>query len=353
MTSETTGKVSSIRAAGPGTAQQLPTPLSVDQLLSLPPLRWRVSGLIPEEGLGVLYGPPGVGKTFVALDLAFSIALGGEFAGLKTQRGAVIYVVCEGARGFRDRVDAYTVTRGCFNAPVGFQIYPINLFTSGSRALIECARSWQETVKPRLGLIVIDTLARASAGMDENSGRDMGQVIQAADTIWRELGCFVLLVHHSGKDISRGSRGHNSLLGALDFEGEVSEGRFTARKVKDSEVPAPISFQLAKTLLPNGRDTCLVQWAGGQALQPDKAPQPQGDIQKLVMTLMTELCKTVGELAGGGAPTDRYAVRKVVLHDRFRAEQGNRSALSYLNRALSPMLERGVLCGNADWLWLP
>lgn len=360
MTTETTPtlpnfhgkeKISPIRTAGTQPLQPLPVPLSVDQLLALPPLQWRVAGLIPTTGVGVIYGPPGEGKTFVALDLAFSIAVGGDFAGMKTQRGASLYFVCEGIRGLRDRVDGYTSARGCFDAPVGFQPAPINLFTSGPREIIECARAWQEKVAPPVGLVVIDTLSRAAGGMDENSGRDMGQVIQGADAIWRELNCFVLLVHHSGKDRRRGSRGHNSLLGALDFEAEVAAGKFTAQKVKDGATPPPIGFELVQMQLQSGRDTCLVRWAGQD--QHGESGKLSGDLQKLVLSLAVELAKTNGRLGAGGAPASKPAFKKADLQEKFQALRGSRGAPSYFDRTLDPMLRRGVLHGNDAWLWFP
>ena len=76
-----------------------------------------------------------------------------------------------------------------------------------------------------MALVVIDTLARALAGGNENAPEDMGALIGNAKRIQEATGAAVLFVHHSGKDTSRGSRGHSSLKGAADLEIEVTRTR--------------------------------------------------------------------------------------------------------------------------------
>lgn len=72
------------------------------------------------------------------------------------------------------------------------------------------------------GILALDTLNRAAPGMDENDSKSMGEVIGAAKAIQAELGGLVLLVHHTGKDATKGLRGHSSLHAALDAAIEVT-----------------------------------------------------------------------------------------------------------------------------------
>lgn len=64
--------------------------------------------------------------------------------------------------------------------------------------------------------IIVDTFARASVGLEENSAKDMGLAVAILDKLKEATGACVLLVHHAGKDVSRGLRGSSAIGGALD-----------------------------------------------------------------------------------------------------------------------------------------
>ena len=152
--------------------------------------------------LAVLYGPPNVGKSFLALNLAHAIATGLPWAGERTTKSICIYAALEGAQSFARRIHA--IGDG--------SIWVISLpMTFASRnsidtmALIHAVGTLQPRHGPP-GLIVIDTLARAMVGADENSGLDMGILIHQMDQIRKVTGAAVLLVHHSGKNRELGAR---------------------------------------------------------------------------------------------------------------------------------------------------
>jgi hypothetical protein len=89
------------------------------------------------------------------------------------------------------------------------------------------------------GVLCLDTLNRAAPGMDENDSKSMGEAIGAAKAIQAELGGLVLLVHHTGKDATKGLRGHSSLHAALDAAIEVTRTddrrEWKVAKSKDGE----------------------------------------------------------------------------------------------------------------------
>ena len=95
---------------------------------------------------------------------------------------------------------------------------------------------------------MIDTLFRALAGGDENSGADMGSLITRADRIKDRTGAAVVLVHHLGKDSAKGARGHSSLRAALDteilVEGATNPRTVTVSKQRDLPPLAPLGFAL-------------------------------------------------------------------------------------------------------------
>ena len=100
-----------------------------------------------------------------------------------------------------------------------------------------------------LRLVVVDTLARVLAGGDENTGQDMGAVIDRLDRIRRETGAAILLVHHEGKDSSKGARGHSSLLAAVDCALEIKDGVLKVEKQRDGQTGARFGFKIRQVPL--------------------------------------------------------------------------------------------------------
>ena len=278
----------SVAAPKPGPHQLL----TIDQLLALPPVRYIVRDLLPERGLAALYGPPGSGKSFLAMDLVLSIALGAEhWFGHRLTQAPVAYVALEGKGGMAPRVKAWLAHSG-LPAPTNVRFYTGNLSLLDAGAGTGLARA----IVDELGagaIIVVDTLSRASAGGDENSSVDMTKVIENAELMGELVGGAVILVHHTGKDAAKGPRGHSALLGAVDTSIEVTNaagGRsWSAKKVKDGEAGQTRYFELAS--YPVGTDqwdeelrSCAVRPMLGQTSAA--VPAPTGGNQKLIMAAL-------------------------------------------------------------------
>jgi 5S rRNA maturation endonuclease (ribonuclease M5) len=211
-----------------------------------------VKGWLDLNSLAVLYGRSGGGKSFIAIDLALCIVTGTWWKGHKVRKGTVLYVVAEGATGIADRQTAWQHHNRHHPDPDG--IYwlprPVNLLdVVAAEALIQVAAELQPV------LVVIDTLARSMSGGDENAGKDMSRVIEAADRIKIATGACVLVVHHSGKDETRGPRGWSGLKGALDTELELLSADniliLSTTKQKDDAEQQPLRL----TMVPH-RWTC-------------------------------------------------------------------------------------------------
>ena len=71
--------------------------------ISLGPIQFLVDDLLPEGSLSMLFGDPGCGKSFIAIDIAMCVATGTSFHGKPVTKGAVIYIVGEGYRGLTQR----------------------------------------------------------------------------------------------------------------------------------------------------------------------------------------------------------------------------------------------------------
>lgn len=227
-----------------------------------------VKGLLSRRSHALMYGAPGAGKSFLALDLAYAVAQGREWMGHKVNGGIVVYIPFEGGGGMGKRVQALVAKHG--HAP-NFRVIESPDYNlqelSGRQALGQDLAAALGDEKP--ALIVFDTLARVLRG-DENSAKDMGGLNAAVAALIESTGCCALLVHHSGKDASRGARGSSALLGALDTEIQIDDNQIRATKQRDFELGAPIGFKLAPLLLGTDEDgdpvySCTIEPAAASA----------------------------------------------------------------------------------------
>lgn len=167
--------------------------IHASELKHQPRIDWIIQGEIPEQGLTVIYGESGVGKSFIGVDYALRVA--------QTRR--VLYVPTEGESGYTKRIEAWCAHHHLSYGECYFMIGDVSLFDKPT------FESMLEDVK-RLApaMTVMDTLAMAAAGMDENSARDMGLVLKACRRIITEAQSAVVLVHHTnaGGMIERGSK---------------------------------------------------------------------------------------------------------------------------------------------------
>lgn len=224
--------------------------------LQLKPTEWLLKGWLVRDTLAALVAPSGAGKSFLAVDWACCIATGKPWGGRDVDQGAVFYLAGEGRQGLRKRIAAWEAhhkeTLG--NAPLMLAdgLPPLADLLNTS-AVIESIRETAEGLFYQTGsepkLVVIDTLARAMAGADENSSKDMGALIGGMDWIRQEWGCAVLILHHTGHAASDRARGSSAFYAALDSEFMLTPGEsavtLRATKCKDWKPPLPIALQWA------------------------------------------------------------------------------------------------------------
>jgi hypothetical protein len=186
------------------------------EITKLPRPEWLVEGVIATPSLALLVGPPKHGKSFAALDLAASVATGRPWMDRPTKRSSVLYVIGEGIGGVGLRINALSSYTGDTDALDDL------CFLEGARQLTSVRDLEELEIRAReinAGLIVLDTLARCTVGVEENSAKEMGAVIEHGLQRLRDAtGAAVLAVHHTGKDTSAGPRGSSALLGAVDTE---------------------------------------------------------------------------------------------------------------------------------------
>lgn len=193
-----------------------------------------VAGLIEAGTLAMLYGESNTGKSTFALDIALSLAQGATWRGRKTREGVVLWIALESAAGLRRRVIAHRQHYKLGGTDLLFVDVTANiqlLDVSDVQRILDTIEIIKTTSQKDVVMVVVDTVARALAGGDENDGRDMGSLIRGCDMIRQATGAAVLLIHHSGKDSTRGARGHSSLRAAVDTEIEIT-GQVNPRQAK-------------------------------------------------------------------------------------------------------------------------
>lgn len=184
-----------------------------------------VQGVLTAGGGSMLYGGSNSGKTFFAIDMAASVARGAPWLGRQTEPGLVIYLAAESPASVRSRLQAYQMYHKVRVPNFAIVQSPIDLFDgeADTDAVIELVQQLEAKCGKRARLIVGDTLARLSAGANENAGQDMGLVVRHFDRIRAECNAHFLLIHHSGKDAAAGARGWSGVRAAVDTEIEVTD----------------------------------------------------------------------------------------------------------------------------------
>lgn len=284
-----------VRDLGPVKRERFPV-LSLGEFVQREAPAWLIKGVLPRASMAVMFGASGSGKSFLALDLAAAIAQGEDWRGHRTARGRVVYICAEGASGFQRRVEAYARQRGVEldDLPIGVVANAPN-FTLG-----EDIKDLEASVS-RFGavdLIVVDTYARVMPGANENDSKDVGKVINNCEHLHLATGAMVLLVHHSGKDLTKGARGSNALRAAADAEIEVSRFKDSREavvtKMKDGEDGEVMAFKLNTIVLGvdgDGDDltSCVVEHMAAAPPRKEAAYRPTNDAQITIIKYLEAL----------------------------------------------------------------
>ena len=223
-----------------------------------------VAGILDCGAMSMLYAPPGSGKTFLMLSIAYAIASGTAWAGRKCHRGLVVYLVAEGGGGFAKRVMALQKCHGFGgDLPLGILQVSADLRSNkvDCKKLIAAVRDLERTTGEKCVLIVVDTLSRVLAGGDENSSVDGGALVKNLDEIREAIVSHVMVVHHTGKNESKGARGWSGFKAALDTELEIIDKALHVTKQRDLEFARPIGFRLESVELGQDADGAPVSSA--------------------------------------------------------------------------------------------
>jgi len=328
--------------------------LNSADLAALPPLKWRIRGVLPDSGLAGVYGPSASGKSFLALDMAAAIAGGCRWFDCRVEAAPVIYAALEGEAGFKLRAQAWEAHQGR-TLPAGLHmvLQPFKLIEP------QDVRDLAAVV-PAGAVVFLDTLNRSAPTADENSSKDMGEILEAAKRLQSMTGGLVVLIHHTGKDATKGLRGHSSLFAALDAAVEVSRDgnrrEWKVAKSKDGQDGDAHPFTLPVVTL--GLDgygdavTSCVVVPDHDARDVQRVKVPQGGNQRLVYEGIRGLFKD-GATGKPGAPPLRPCIEldAAVIAGAARLTCPTDKRTSRARDAIAGLVSRGVLGLNEGWLW--
>jgi hypothetical protein len=259
------------------------------------PVSWLIKGFLPKATLGILYGESGSGKSFAALDICAAISRQQEWNGIKPQKSKfrILYIVAEGINGFSQRITAY-----CQQHDITTKDLPIDIISDVPPNLMDgvSVNHLLIDIQERglYDLIVMDTFAQVTSGANENSGEDMGKALGYCKKIALSSNAMVLLIHHSGKDTSKGVRGWSGVHAAADVVIEVMrydvERCIKVIKQKDGIDGMEYGFSLIPIYLGTDEDgddvtSCIVDYH--PVVKSAKKPQLKS-FQKLVFDVVME-----------------------------------------------------------------
>jgi len=327
--------------------------LSGSDIVNEPLKEWAVKGIFPIQGISAVYGPSGSGKSFLCIELAAAIQEGKPFFDLKTKQTDVIIIGLEGESGYKVRYDAWktinvrdipfkTVLRQSFNVTIDKDVADL-----------------AEAV-PKGCVVIIDTMNQSAPTIDENASKDMGSVIRGLKQLQTLTKGLVIIVHHTGKNETRGLRGHSSLHAAMDAEIEVQgdpespKKSFKTTKVKDGAAGKSFPFELIPIDLGEDEDgepitSCYVKPTPSVELRKTTTGT-LGENQKIAMEVIDELLKANGDLAEGedGWQLIYAEVREDIADRLTQVEKKRRSSRS--KEALTGLINNGYYRHEGDFL---
>jgi phage/plasmid primase-like uncharacterized protein/KaiC/GvpD/RAD55 family RecA-like ATPase len=313
-----------------------------------------IEGLMTIGSSVVVYGDSNSGKTFWALSVATAIATGSDCYGRKTDPGLVVYLASEAPGSIRSRMQAIKKYHGCDLENLAMVPVPMNFYNGDQDAhdVIELVRAIEQIKGQRVRLIIGDTLARMSAGANENSGEDMGPVMARFDQVATATGAALMIIHHNGKDAAKGARGWSGIRAHIDTEIEVTEkeGTRSVTVTKQRELPSKgdtIYFKLEiiemGTTKFGGAATTCVAIPDDEALatNPHKKPTKHDETMR---TLERSWWDSATEMRNGLPYISRSGLQNFLIKNGYTERTArNKTEASRAGGLILEMLNAGVL----------
>lgn len=315
-----------------------------------------LKGLINRSDLSVWYGPRSSGKSFMGLYIAHAIATGRKIFGRRVRKAPVAYFYLEGAAAFAKRKAAIKSEYG--DAEDLF-IYRTALVLRNADVLV--AEVIERVKECGAKLVIFDTLARTMGGGNENDFEVMGEMVRIFDAIKSQTGAHVMVIHHIGKDKTKGMRGHSSLPAAIDVAVEFDENKhgdkyWTIEKNRDDSDDGKVWFRLKKVEIGEDDDrermsSCVVEEMEEPIRSETKAASSLTKRQADMIEMLAELIEAEGETPRF-VPKDVRAVRRSRLLDYAVGDDARRwKKRDSAEEPLKKLIASGAIAEANGYLW--
>ncbi|MDO5675446.1 MAG: AAA family ATPase [bacterium] len=301
-------------------------------------LEWLIEDFLPEGSLASVFGSPASYKSFLALDLALSVAYGRPWNGHPVKAGPVVILNGEGHSGVASRIRAWLIRNDLLgvDAPLFVSDSSLALDEKSEAQILADAVDEVTALHGPPKMLLVDTRARALLG-DENESATIGRFVHALDTAVPPETC-KLVVHHTGHSSRERSRGSSAWQGALDLEFLAErrpDGLLALRctKAKDFEEPPAMLLKPIPVVLDDDLSESLVLEYQGVAA-PGNTWRPSPAMQCSLDILV--------ELTAGGAEVDRLRWRDKCI------EAGLYSSVKAFNNAVPRMLQQKLIRFNGN-----
>lgn len=314
-----------------------------DGVLDLEEPDYWIDDYLPKDSFSMIFGPSGQFKSFIAMDIACSIATGKSYHGNDVEKAPVIYMTGEGQRSIRLRKIAWEKMHKETADLMGLLPRAIDMTSSSASLQLSdavCEFEKAKGIKPKM--LIIDTLNRSFGDGDENSTQDMTKFVKSCDAFRAETGCDIIVIHHSGKDVLRGARGSSVLKAALDTEfsvsriGEDLRGRnvtLSCTKIKDGGEPPDLTFNMKQVLLgkknKKGREL--------DSLVPELMKNPVESLVEFGGGTIKDIIKNLGSNATLVNVVKEYKQIMPIGADQSQAEQIVKNIMSASNGEIYEM----------------
>jgi len=295
--------------------------------------RWLVASLWARAAVGILGGAPKCCKSWLALDLAVSVASKtpclGRFA-VEDPGAVMLYMAEDSAAVVKARLKGL-----CWHRGLGLEGLPIDVITAPSLR-IDRERDQARLVRtvrrgaPRL--LVLDPFVRLHR-VDENDAGQVSAVLGYLRALQRDLDVAVLVVHHARKNGGAGGQAGQSLRGSGDLHA-WGDSNLYLRRQRDALM---LTIEHRAAAAPDPLALDLVATAGGDAHLA--IVDPDGERVRGVTELEQRI---VSALAGEGEPLGRAALR-----DKMRVRNER------LGVALTHLASRGAIVRVGDRWGVP
>jgi hypothetical protein len=328
-----------------------------------------IDGWIDEGELVAMIGAPQSYKTTITADMVGCIAHGIPWMDCRTERGSVLVVELEGAKGFRHRCIAWHKAKGLDinKAPIGMSCEGVTLAcgTDGEdvKRVIDAAQDVAKHTGLPLRMIVVDTLARVMGGKDEDKAADISYLVQAIGEIQRQTGVAVMLIHHTGHADKTRGRGSSNQRASWDVdllvEANNGFGTVKAPKQREKEKRPTLAFAVDVVEIGHRPDGKAITACVTRLARPGEGPTADKDSDDgLSKSLRIALGALQSAINKGGKTKATMKAWRAEFYSRVPTENGetkdkatDRKGKAF-KRAYTDLqaLERIVI--SDDYVWL-